>query len=148
MRSAHEGERFGWPIEHYWPVPIAIFLVAIAAVAWSTTERLSVSDQGHRMVRALGLTTYPLYLIHRTIGAAEMSLLRRFASPEVAFGITVVTMVALGMFIALALEPSLRRRVRKWVDRFEARLPKPARLYAPGAEILEAGAAHPLGRSG
>jgi exopolysaccharide production protein ExoZ len=136
MRHIHEDMHFHWPMASYWPLPIAIFLVAVAVIAWSTTERLAVGDQGHRVIRALGLTTYPLYLIHLTNGAAVFAILRRFMVPEAAFVTTVLAMIALAMLIALVIEPRLRRVVRNMVDRLEVGRSKPAWLYSSGGVAI------------
>jgi peptidoglycan/LPS O-acetylase OafA/YrhL len=135
MREAQDGVHLAYPLADLWPLGITVFLVAVAAIAWSTTERLAIDDQGNGLVRALGLTTYPLYLVHLTVGAVLLKALLRIMAPPIAFAVMLIVVVGFAMFVALVLEPRLRRSVRKGVDRIEAELPKPARLYAPEAGI-------------
>ena len=84
--------------------PIAIFLIAIALMAWSL--RLDLSWSGWRRI---GLMTYPLYLIHDVVGAAMLGALMRVGLPYLA-AISVVgaAMIAASWLIAAEAEPRIR----------------------------------------
>jgi peptidoglycan/LPS O-acetylase OafA/YrhL len=136
LDEAPKGTDFPVLLATYWPVPIGIFLVSVAAINLSTTDRWTVSDQSGGIMRTLGLATYPLYLIHLTSGALLMKWLMKYGMwPSAAFTATVLIVVAISIFIAVVLETRVRRAFRWAVEWVEDRLPRPARLYSPGGVI-------------
>ena len=84
--------------------PIAIFLAAVALMAWSL--RLDLSWRGWRRI---GLMTYPLYLIHDVAGAAMLGALMRASVPYLAAIAAVgAAMIAVSWLIATEAEPRIR----------------------------------------
>lgn len=65
------------------------------------------------MLRTLGLSTYPLYLVHFTFGVVLISTLTSIGlSPFASFGISCFATIALSIFIATALEPVALRLLK------------------------------------
>ena len=59
--------------------------------------------------RAIGLMTYPLYLLHQQVGAVIVGALQRFGLPGwLAVGLTTAAVLALACAIARHAEPALR----------------------------------------
>ena len=84
---------------------LASVVAMLVAVRWHHLVRIPYA-------RAIGLSTYPLYLLHNICGLAAMRIaldlgLGRHAA--LAFAVAVV--IALSFLVALALEPALRSRV-------------------------------------
>jgi peptidoglycan/LPS O-acetylase OafA/YrhL len=89
-------------------VPIAIFLIAVGAIFVSLYWNAS-----GRAFRILGLTTYPLYLVHDNFGFVLMRLsidagMNRFA----ALGASIAICVAASLLIAAYLEPMVQTLLR------------------------------------
>jgi peptidoglycan/LPS O-acetylase OafA/YrhL len=95
--------------------PIAVFMLAMAASALSlfwTTSRSAA-----RALRAIGVATYPLYLIHDQCGAAVMRFLLDLGTNRfVSLGLAALLCIAFSLACALMLEPPIRRVLRKPFD--------------------------------
>ena len=66
----------------------------------------------------VGLTTYPLYLIHDNFGAVALrTLLDRGFNRLVALGAAVSLCIVSGFFVAIILEPPIQRVIRIIFDR-------------------------------
>jgi len=75
-----------------------------------------------RIARVLGLTTYPLYLLHDITGAALLGLLVRHGIPDyVALVISLAFVFVVSALIAMLLEPVLQRWFVKQIDWVQAR---------------------------
>ena len=92
---------------------LVMFVVGVAIIILS--PRLQPAFRSNRMARiaiALGLATYPLYLIHAYVGQALLVGAAKIAiAPSVAVGPVILLMIALSLFIALRIEPILRVRI-------------------------------------
>ena len=93
--------------------PLLLFGLSVAVIALSAKlQRPLGSDRLRRCAVALGLATYPLYLLHQfvgeamLIGAASLGL-----SPALMVAPVIVAMIAAALFIALRIEPFLRTRL-------------------------------------
>lgn len=87
----------------WWPAPLA-WLVALAAIVVSL--RFSF---GGRLTRQIGLSTYPLYLVHQIVGAVPLGvLIRAGVNPYAAFALVLVGTVAFSWFVAVHIEPYVR----------------------------------------
>lgn len=93
---------------------LLLFVVGVAVVILSPRLQLALrSDRLRRLAIALGLATYPLYLIHAYVGQALMvGAARLGVAPAVVVGPVILAMIALALFIALRIEPTLRG----WLD--------------------------------
>jgi peptidoglycan/LPS O-acetylase OafA/YrhL len=91
-----------------------IWLLAVLAISLSVrfNSVLAGNPKVAYTARVLGLTTYPLYLLHNGVGAALIGFLfrsglNRYAALTLGIEVVVVASVA----IALVLEPMLKKRV-------------------------------------
>ena len=85
------------------------------------------SDRIRRIAIALGLATYPLYLIHAYVGQALLVAAARLGiAPALAVAPVVLLMIGLSLFIALRVEPSLRGSVDKLFRPTLRLAPRPA----------------------
>lgn len=121
-------------------LPLAIFFVAIAAMVASL--RWKVSPPTASVLRMVGLTTYPLYLIHDNFGAfALRTLLDRGFNRYVALGAAVSLCIVSGFLVAIILEPPIQRVIRMIFDRAirarHAPLSSPIGAFAVGDDLDE-----------
>jgi peptidoglycan/LPS O-acetylase OafA/YrhL len=105
-----------------------IWLSAVLAIALSVRFNSLISASATVAVpaRVLGLTTYPLYLLHNVVGAALIGFLVRSGLNPYAALLTAMTVVlSLAITIAVAFEPLAQRWLRSTIDRltFSARGP-------------------------
>lgn len=119
--SASRGE----PVMHLgqlaW-VPVLVWLgltgFCFLAIFWSTLG--SVFANHGRLIRSLGLMTYPLYLMHNMTGGWILGrLIALGLNPWVAAAGAFVTCLAVSYAFAISLEPLLRRfmgRLWSWVE--------------------------------
>ena len=62
-----------------------------------------------RAARIPGLTTYPLYLLHKVVGATLIgALFRAEINKYIAVAIGLAIVMSLAVFIALAIEPQVK----------------------------------------
>ena len=100
---------------------LIVLLAGFAAIAISAARPASVVPG---WIRLVGLTTYPLYLLHSLIGLPTIALLTgsgvsRYASLAVGIGAS----IAVSMLVATALEPWLQTRfdrVRRGAEKLVA----------------------------
>jgi peptidoglycan/LPS O-acetylase OafA/YrhL len=93
--------------------PLTLFAVAMLPLLFAPQiQRRVRSDRLQRVAIALGVATYPLYLLHQYAGQALMR-----AGETIGLGIeltllpTITIMVALALWLALKVEPLLRARL-------------------------------------
>ncbi len=100
--------------------PILIFLAGLGMIAFSVACKDRVNALPSRLLgilRTLGLMTYPLYLIHFTVGRAALNLFVRLgASPLAALAAAICLVSAIALVVSTWLEPIIRRRLRAWID--------------------------------
>lgn len=86
---------------------ILVFLIAmffaIVSMYWNA------SPQTARILRIVGLATYPLYLIHDYLGAAVLRITGGFLNKFVALGFAMTVCISVSLFISTLLEPFIRR---------------------------------------
>lgn len=108
-----------------WQVPVFVFIVAMAGLFasthWPAVDR-SIPLFAREPLRRLGLVTYPLYLIHFSLGVILIkALIATGVSPMLAFVASSVLVFLLCLYIATQLEPALRQRFGHVLDRTERR---------------------------
>ncbi len=100
-------------------LPPAIWILSVAMIALSVRFN-NLGAQGTRIptiARALGLASYPLYLIHDLIGAAALGWLCRAGVDKYAALLAVVlALTAAALAIALVIEPRARALLRLGLD--------------------------------
>jgi peptidoglycan/LPS O-acetylase OafA/YrhL len=128
MEIDHSIARYGVetlsPVQ--WLSPFGIWFGSLAAISLSLIFRTQIAGVVERLrldpvLRSLGLATYPLYLIHIHVGGLVTSIM-------IGQGITVVPAVLIGIFscipisafLAVKLEPPLRRQVERTILRAQA----------------------------
>lgn len=85
--------------------------------------------------RAIGLMTYPLYLLHQVAGAVLIGVLARSGVPlVVAIGLSVAVMLASAWLVARHAEPALRTALQRLVSPRRGRAPDSLRSAFPRAD--------------
>jgi peptidoglycan/LPS O-acetylase OafA/YrhL len=90
--------------------PILIWLVSVAAIVLFSRVQLAPS----KLLRRLGLMTYPLYLVHNVLGRAiESRLLNVGVNRWIALAVAASTVIAISWVVCVALEPQIRLALKK-----------------------------------
>lgn len=102
-------------------IPPAIWCVAVlaivASIVWSDQIESALSSR-RKIVRFLGLLTYPLYLVHEDMGRAVMVAMRRIGAFG-ALAIGMVVVVAVSVLVTL-----IEKRLQAYIGgRFAVRTP-------------------------
>lgn len=84
------------------------FFLIFAAIALRKTGRL-----GQKTWPLLGALTYPLYLLHQTIGYIVITALYGKVNDHILFWGTVALVVTAAYFVAVFIEPPLMHAMRK-----------------------------------
>jgi peptidoglycan/LPS O-acetylase OafA/YrhL len=104
---------------------LATFIVAVFAI-WllaRINDQVKLKERTKRMLRLIGLTTYPLYLMHEGVGGVAYGLLRQSGHGQGAallIGLSLSLMASL--LVVLAVEPLLRQWMLAAVHPLLARL--------------------------
>jgi peptidoglycan/LPS O-acetylase OafA/YrhL len=94
-------------------VPLALWFAALALIASAPAWQRPLARVGAGRLRALGLASYPLYLLHQNIGGAAIVGLRLAGwSMGAAVALVTLAMVAAAGGVASHAEPWLRARLR------------------------------------
>lgn len=124
-------------VEHAKPMAILLWFGSVvgivASVRWNDVLQRFISP---RLTRTLGLTTYPLYLLHHMLGLAlaeELAALGLSRWPTLV--VTISAMFALAVFVALVLEPPVAAVLRRLIDR-PGRGPSPAERTIPAGATI------------
>jgi exopolysaccharide production protein ExoZ len=112
-------------VRSYWTgssvAPISVWLVAVLIIFLSGYFVRVLSPRSARVlrfIRAIGLMTYPLYLLHDVIGVGILnSLISRGISSYPALFAAVATMVGASFIVSTWAEPSLRQLLASVLDR-------------------------------
>ena len=101
-----------------WTVPVTVWGIALGAIILSALWERAIKPPPafFAAARAIGLATYPLYLLHEQVGTAVRDVLIGGDVPllsAVAAAVAGTSLLALG--IALLLEPPLRDLTRCWL---------------------------------
>ena len=90
--------------------PGAIWLASLLAIVVSVKWNHRLSGRWNGVARRLGLATYPLYLVHATLGAAIIRWLREAGVPQwPALVVAIACALAIALAVAEWAEPWLRR---------------------------------------
>ena len=122
-------------------VPVGIWLAALAVIAGSIRWNKSLHGLlggAVPFVRAMGLITYPLYLIHEPVGGIVLVwLLRAGIAPALALAAACAVPVVIAAVVAMLLEPVAQLWTRHALESLERRLPLAFDRYrAPTALAL------------
>jgi len=101
---------------HLATASIVAFCLAIAAILLSVrfNRRFPVNAVVRRTVRLLGLTTYPLYLLHERVGAFVIYQMGRIGMAPLASAMSaLICAAALSFLIAWYCEPALRSLLKR-----------------------------------
>ena len=110
----------GWltddfPARHWIAAPAiwtAAVLSIIASVRWNSAFHSRVGVQGARIIRRIGLLTYPLYLVHQFAGYVVITRLRGHLPYVLSAVVTAVLAVAAALAINVFAEEPLQRWLR------------------------------------
>ncbi|MBB3911836.1 acyltransferase family protein [Sphingomonas desiccabilis] len=121
----HAGEWAGVPMRAA-PAELA-FLLALAFIVlslrWNATAHRRL---GRRVatIRAMGLMTYPVYLLHQPVGIALSAWqLRAGVPPVLALLLSLAVVVALSWLVAMRIEPRLREWMKPRLEAVDRRIP-------------------------
>jgi peptidoglycan/LPS O-acetylase OafA/YrhL len=94
-------------------VPQILFLAAVLAIITSMLGTCHSRHRSFRLARILGLATYPLYLLHRIVGATIMKVVLvagggKYAALAIAICVCVLASIAIAVFV----EPPIRTLLR------------------------------------
>lgn len=98
-----------------------VFLTGAVLIASSAhlAQRITLTARTQRIVRLIGLMTYPFYLLHEAIGGNVMALLQRELVPlYVALAIALVSIAAASFMVVQFAEPAIRAVLRRFMRRF------------------------------
>jgi peptidoglycan/LPS O-acetylase OafA/YrhL len=114
------GEWATHSLGHSWPIPTTAWLLSCLVIryaTWTPGPRIA------SFVRMLGLTTYPLYLIHFSLGVWIIrSLVQAHISPLSALASAVSIVVVVSFALANNLEPVIKRAMRRPLKTVDAAL--------------------------
>lgn len=118
VRAAAGGEHPGHHIEQLWGITYGVFLLAVAAMVasllWKQRIAAALGARGGKVLRTLGLITYPLYLLHFHVGGLIGTAALRAGVPvAAAAALGVIASILAAWFIAVQLEPPLQRVIRR-----------------------------------
>lgn len=118
--AQHATEYMNAPVSSW--VPFVIWLTAISLILlsteWNELIHTKLSQRTVAWIRQIGLATYPLYLLHVTVGFAVMyvgSQVGIAALPNWLLGFAAP--IALSLWVADNVEPAVRRRTALALDR-------------------------------
>jgi peptidoglycan/LPS O-acetylase OafA/YrhL len=98
----------------------AVWLVSLAAIVLSIAKNEAahrILGRHAKLIRAAGLATYPLYLLHQIIGSAIMEAAHRLGLPPYAcLAVAVVPILVLSFTLAQVVEPAVRKRLAILID--------------------------------
>ncbi len=104
-------------------VPAAFWTTAMIVLIATTQapERFNTAKRRKfRIIRTIGLMTYPIYLFHHEVGTATMRLLMdNGANATIAILVGAIAVLALAFIVVEFLEPPLRRLLRSTVEFIE-----------------------------
>jgi peptidoglycan/LPS O-acetylase OafA/YrhL len=121
-RTGRMSETTGLPLDS--AVPAAIFALAVMLMAASLAWHEPISHRFGRhaaRLRAVGLATYPLYLLHAPVGAAIMLGLRHLGIGEApALAAAIAAVVTLAFLVSLFIERPIQSGLRHALTRSAA----------------------------
>jgi len=121
---------------HSWIIPTAVWLLCCVVIRYA---RWTPGPKTASFVRALGLTTYPLYLVHFTLGVWMIrTLVQAGLRPLSALVISMFLVVLLAYILANYLEPVIKRALRRVMAAADVALEKTWRsslLYRRGTQL-------------
>ena len=125
-------------------VPVVMWLAALAVIAASVAFNERISrwlGPGRRLARIIGLTTYPLYLIHEPVGGFVLIQLIYAGYPALLALISAsVVCVAVAAIVAVWLEPAVQRWTKQVLAAADRRLPIAFDRYRHPTAVVSAAA--------
>jgi peptidoglycan/LPS O-acetylase OafA/YrhL len=112
--AQHHASEVGMDLPRAPPVAIwAAFMVLIIASIAMNNRVQALAGRLAPAVRMLGLMTYPLYLVHQTVGSALIRTLHNLGMPRfLALLLGAAACLFISWIVAAALEPLLKQRLR------------------------------------
>jgi len=105
----------------------AIWLVVVGLIVLSVVCNDAISSvvRGRGVIlRLLGLSSYPLYLLHDPLGIAGLRAMTLGGlSPVIGLFIAMAAMIALSLFVSALVEPDLQALLRRMLKRDQLVLP-------------------------
>jgi peptidoglycan/LPS O-acetylase OafA/YrhL len=102
-------------------IACAVWLAAVAcltAAIFSNRALHTLFGKSARIIKVMGLMTYPLYLLHDIIGAALLKAAFLLGAPPIAaLAFAVAIVLALSWGVTLFLEPPIRAHLRSFLSK-------------------------------
>jgi peptidoglycan/LPS O-acetylase OafA/YrhL len=120
-----------YPWRHWIAAPAiwtAAVLCIIAPVRWNSAFHERIGVKGARIVRRIGLITYPLYLLHQYAGYVVITHLRG----HLPYMLCAVIATILALAAALAINVFVEEPLQRWLRN---RIPSPVNLREPAAAL-------------
>lgn len=104
-----------------WEYPVIFFLLCVTAIPLAVVikkQKSKAYSHVNYICKKLGAATYPLYLVHFSLGISLTKLFTTYnLSPHVAFYISALFMIILSLFICTYLEPPLKSKLSFLLDK-------------------------------
>ncbi len=101
--------------------PLLVWILALAMILACTRYNLALQrklgPRGNSILRQLGLTTYPLYLVHQGFGKVMILYLQPRMGDWMAFTTTMTMIAGFSFALAIYIEPPLQRFIRRIASR-------------------------------
>lgn len=105
-------------------IPMVVWSLCVLAIAASVRWNSLLAGFGPGFVagmRAIGLLTYPLYLVHQFVGYVIIDTLRKYVADSAALIIAIAVCLLLALLISRFLEPAVRTVLARWLNWVHAR---------------------------
>lgn len=119
---ATAGRNISALVPHSPVVPIIFWLMSLVIIWWGS-QNLRASVQP--WIRTAGLMTYPIYLIHQTVGGLAIYAASRMFPADIALVVGLAFMLFVSWLIVKFIEPEIRPALRAVLER----LPMPVKAH-------------------
>lgn len=121
--AQHASEYMGTQVSSWTPFVIWVTAISLILLSseWNELIRAKLSKRAILLIRQIGLATYPLYLLHVTVGFAVIHLGTKMGLSTIpSWSIGLATAIVLSFWVANRIEPIVRRSTAASIDRLTA----------------------------
>ena len=99
-------------------IPFTVFTLFVLIMCLTVTKQEVIPVKYQKIVRVLGLSSYPIYLLHEVVGnRVKGILIKQLQVPDTpAVFISYSLIVLTSVIIAAKIEPQIRRLLKKAID--------------------------------
>ena len=99
-----------WGAEAVWGATVVLIW---ASVRYNTALQRRLGTKGVNLLRAMGLVTYPLYLLHNRLGYSITMKLHAVLGWYGAFAVAITVVVLLAITLALKIDPAIQKQLKR-----------------------------------